>query len=299
MKPSFASILGVVALLVLPANASAAPKRSFIYGTCGPSLCKVDAATGKKQTLLRGTRANPFHSAAISVSGKRVAFVRSGEVFLAGPNGSGARRVGTALRQAAPEVNVRPDGRELSWIDVAQRSVFCPFPPCAFELVRELNVLRTSDPPAETRIVASEMRSAGWLGTRIIRQAFGEAQAPWFICAWSAENGCIASVAVDAARALDDPAGSPDGRWVAAVALPAPPDGSNPTEVSGPIALFDSRTGARVRDLAAGANVDPAFSPDGKKVAFVRGRDLFVVSRSGGRPRRLARNVADPAWSKR
>jgi hypothetical protein len=39
---------------------------------------------------------------------------------------------------------------------------------------------------------------------------------------------------------------------------------------------------------------DPAGSADGKRVAFVRGRDLYVVSAASGSARRLARNVSSP-----
>jgi Tol biopolymer transport system component len=49
----------------------------------------------------------------------------------------------------------------------------------------------------------------------------------------------------------------------------------------------------------------PAWSPDGLKIAFARGRDydredIYVISADGGNQRRLTRNQAgndDPAWS--
>jgi Tol biopolymer transport system component len=141
------------------------------------------------------------------------------------------------------------------------------------------------------------MLSAGWLGSSLMRQAFGEAGAPWFACTVTAEAGCVRSVAVDATRFLDQPAGSADGRRVAAVALPAAP--GDASAASGPIALFDAASGRRLRDLTAGADASPAFSPDGRTVAFVRGRDLYTVPVRGGRARRLARGVESPAWALR
>jgi Tol biopolymer transport system component len=113
----------------------------------------------------------------------------------------------------------------------------------------------------------------------------------------TASAGCVRSVAIDPARWLDDPAGSADGKRVAAVARPG--SGSAPGAVAGPIVLFDAATGARLRDLTSGPDIDPAFSPDAKRVAFVRGRDLYVVSASTGSARRLARNVSSPAWAER
>ncbi len=103
-------------------------------------------------------------------------------------------------------------------------------------------------------------------------------------------------MAVDPTRYLDDPAGSADGKRVAAVARPGTGAAGS---VSGPIALFDAATGNRVRELTTGADLDPAFSPDAKRLAFVRGRDLYTVSAGGGSARRLARNVSSPSWAQR
>ena len=139
--------------------------------------------------------------------------------------------------------------------------------------------------------------SAGGLGSRLLRQAFGDGGKPWFICAVTAAAGCVASVATDPARWLDDPAGSADGRRVAAVARPG--SGGAPGSVSGPIALFNAATGARLRDLTTGSDLDPAFSPEAKRVAYVRGRDLYTVATGGGRARRLAKGVVSPSWAQR
>ena len=142
------------------------------------------------------------------------------------------------------------------------------------------------------------MQSAGWLGSRLMRQAYDDAGAPWFACTVTAEAGCVRSVAVNVTRFLDQPAGSADGRRVAAIALPAEPE-DDESAVSGPIALFDAASGRRLRDLTAGADSSPAFSPDGRTVAFVRGRDLYTVQVRGGRARRLTRGVESPAWALR
>jgi hypothetical protein len=231
-----------------------------------------------------------------SRSGRRLAFIRGEAVFRAGPRGRGADRVGTALRQAAPEVNVRPDGRKLAWIDVLQRPDLIGG---GVYYERNLIALRAGAPAAQSRIIATDMMSAGWLGTSLVRQAFGSDGAQWFVCTVDAEQGCMRSVAVDERRSLDDPAGSPDGSRVVAVARSTEADGATPTAVTGPIALFDAATGRRLRDLTAGADLQPAFSPHGRRVTFVRGRDLYVVGTSGGRARRLARGVTSPSWAQR
>jgi Tol biopolymer transport system component len=59
-----------------------------------------------------------------------------------------------------------------------------------------------------------------------------------------------------------------------------------------------------VKDVFTGAerrivrNADqPDWSPDGKKLAFVRGKNIWVVDRTGGAPRRVIRNGLQPRWS--
>ena len=284
-------------LAVSPA-ASTAATNGLIYGVCGPSICTVDAASGKKRTLLKGTPAKPYTSVSASRSGAKLAFIRAEEVFRARRGGKGAERIGTALRQAAPEVNVRPDGGAVAWIDVIQRpEVVCPFPPCGTALERNLIALDAGKPAARSVIVAEGPNAGGWLASSLLRQAFGDGAKPWFICTVTASAGCVRSVAVDGTRWLDDPAGSADGKRVAAVARPGSGDG--PGAVAGPIVLFDAATGNRLRDLTSGPDLDPAFSPDAKRVAFVRGRDLYVVSTGSGSARRLAKNVSSPSWALR
>ena len=53
-----------------------------------------------------------------------------------------------------------------------------------------------------------------------------------------------------------------------------------------------------------GAQADPAWSPDGRKIAFLNGRDgnseVYVMNANGSGQRNLTRNPgndADPAWS--
>jgi WD40 repeat protein len=286
-----------VTLALIAAAVAAPPARAgVVYGVCGSSICAVDDATGKKRTVLRGSSGGAYTAVGVSRSGRRMAFVRSEEVYRAGARGRRAERVGTALRQAAPDVNVRADGGEISWIDVVQRPDLIGG---GFTQERDLIALRSSDPPSEGRVVAVDMFGAGFLGKGAIKQAFGDGDAPWFVCAIDPESGCGATVAADPQRALDQASGSADGRQVVAVATTPTPDGGAPSAASGAIALFDARTGRHVRDLAPAGALQPTFSPDGRRVAFVRGRDVYVVRTRGGRAKRLARGVSGPAWAQR
>jgi hypothetical protein len=289
---SFTLTLAIVAA-ALPAEPASG---GVIYGVCGSSVCAVDDESGRKRTLLRAGGGQPYAAVSVSRSGRRMAFVRGEEVFRAGARGRRAERVGTALRQAAPDVNVRADGGEINWIDVVQRPNLIGG---GFFEERDLIALATGDPAADQRVIAVDMSSGGFLGTRAIKQAFGDGDAPWSVCAIDPESGCGATVAADPERALDQASGSADGRRVVAVATPPTPGGRSPSSSAGAVALFDAATGRLVRDLAPEGAVQPTFSPDGRKVAFVRGRDLYVVRTSGGRAKRLARGVTGPAWAQR
>ena len=148
-------------------------------------------------------------------------------------------------------MNIRPDGGAVAWIDVIQRpKIICPFPPCG-RLERNLIALDAGKPAAQSVIVAEGPDVRRLARRSLLRQAFGDGEKPWFICTVTASAGCVRSVAVDRARWLDDPAGSADGKRVAAVARSG--SGGHPGG-DGPIVLFDAATGKRLRDLTTGAD---------------------------------------------
>jgi Tol biopolymer transport system component len=102
-------------------------------------------------------------------------------------------------------------------------------------------------------------------------------------------------------RTLSNPAASPDGRYLVAVAEPWIDDSNFTQAFRGAIALFNPATGEFLRDLTtAHADGTPVFSPDGKQVAFTRGEDLYVVKVAGaGKPKLLRHGVRDPTWGAR
>jgi Tol biopolymer transport system component len=100
------------------------------------------------------------------------------------------------------------------------------------------------------------------------------------------------------------PAWSPDGRQIAYI---ADLDGSR--KIYAQRVGCDGSFGSCVRDLTQitwddSIDIDPAWSPDGRRIAFVTNRfaytEIFVTDTAGRNTRRLTNNQwldADPAWS--
>jgi Tol biopolymer transport system component len=111
---------------------------------------------------------------------------------------------------------------------------------------------------------------------------------------------CERTVASDGARTLSSAQGSPDGRFIVAVAEAWSDAQDYKQTFAGAIALFDPNSGARLRDLTPGPNdSDPTFSPDGKQVAFRRGSNLYVVKTAGGPAKLLRKGGSEPTWGSR
>ncbi len=89
------------------------------------------------------------------------------------------------------------------------------------------------------------------------------------------------------------PSLSPDGKWIVYAG-----EGEGHRDV-----YLQSTSGQKPIDLTPDSPADdeqPAFSPDGERIAFRSGRDgggIFVMGRTGEAVRRLTRDGYNPAWS--
>ena len=139
--------------------------------------------------------------------------------------------------------------------------------------------------------VARDVIDTAWLGPRLLRTA-GSSQPPFprGICLLAANTTSVrADVAHDPVTTCGS-ALSPDGRCSRSLVLRLTSNRGRP------IALFDAGTGALVRTLTTGAGDGVRrFSPDGRRVVFSRGSEIYVMPRrhAGEREeRRIKRRAA-------
>lgn len=100
---------------------------------------------------------------------------------------------------------------------------------------------------------------------------------------------------------IPDLAVSPDGEWLA---HPTAPAGEGPRGLS-LLSLVDGESRILTEPIGEDADAFPAFSPDGRRLAFLRGprtlaRDVFVMALDGGDASRLTfdgKSISGLAWS--
>ena len=173
---------------------------------------------------------------------------------------------------------ISPDGGQLATIETITETL-APFPG-GIPTPRQTPYLFLARADGSGRdTVARSTAATSWLGGRLLRdEAADGAPFEQRICllATNTDFPCERLVAADPGHELWDPAVSPDGSLVAATR--APVDG-----FSGEIAIYSAATAQLVRVVSSGpSDSGPAWSPDGRSLAFARGDGgLWVVSATG------------------
>jgi hypothetical protein len=214
-------------------TAATAPATSIVY-VCGPNLCRIDPAKPKRVThLTRDGKAGSgpvYRSPSLSTKGTRLSFVRANRRYLAAGDATRARRVDEAAGTALTAM--RPDGSQVAYIR-AVNAIISPgftyphYSPPVHGIVPFVFVRGTGAVNSQT--VARATTSTGWLGDRLLfpHAVVGSGPRPEQICLLApagASDLCERAVATDpGGRTLSNPAASPDGRALVAVAEPFAP----------------------------------------------------------------------------
>jgi Tol biopolymer transport system component len=300
--------VGALAVVLALGAASTASASSIVY-VCGANLCRIDAAKPKKVTHLthdgRAGKGPVYGSPSLSTKGTKLSFVKGNRLYLARANATRARRVdeapGTALTW------MRPDGTQVAYVR-SVNTIISPgytypyYSPPVYGFVTLLFVRGVA--AGKSQSLVRDTTSAGWLRDRLLfpHPVAGSGPRPDELCVLApagAAEMCERAAATDPQqRTLSNPAASPDGRYLVAVAEPFSADPGFNQRFAGSIALFNPATGEFLRDLTTGhADRDPAFSPDGRQVVFSRDDGLYVIDvRRAGKPKLLRHGAREPTW---
>jgi WD40-like Beta Propeller Repeat len=288
----------VIALAVAGLLAGAAPAAAdaLLY-RCGSDICRAAPnGTAKRAVTTDGRAGGPLYSwLSASADGTRVAVVRATFAYVLDPKDG---RAGAPLPRGGTAViaEMSPDGSQVATIELLPEITPAPVgsPPGSPGLSGLMPYLFTVSPDGTGREAAARaIVDTGWLGPRLVRTDPSRAS-PFAlglcVLAVNTDFACERDVARDPARDLFNPAFSPDGTRVAVVQAPGAEIGK------GAIAIYDAATAAPVRELAGGENTQPSWSPDGRRLAFERGGDVYTIGADGGTPRRVLRGAVQPVW---
>jgi Tol biopolymer transport system component len=286
-------------------NAQAKKKqqaKTFVYGLCGPNVCRIDAKTRRSKIVLRRSTDSAYTAVSASPSGSTLAFVYDGSVFRSGRDGRGRRELDTGGVNARLTA-VSPNGRDVAWAATVNttQARYDPWSgtiqlyPVIYDYLYRQGL---ADPKAAAH--GGDTSTFGWYRGELIGQESPEEGEADFICVVDAEGDCTRTLVTDPTRAYSSPATSPDGRYLAVVSEPVPPEDGD-MDFQGRIEIWNPATGRKVRDLTQGTKDDtPIFSPDGKRVAYNSGDDVLVRSVRGGKARLIKRDLelTGPSWAK-
>jgi WD40 repeat protein len=290
--------VALIAVVALAAGAAQASADTLVY-RCGPNVCKAAPdGTGKKRLTTDGKPGGPLYSwLSASADGSRLAVVNATYAHVL--DGRGRRLTGRLPRSGIGVIaEIAPSGAQVATVDLVPEVTPAPVgsppgTPGQSGLVPYMFLMNADGSGRET--TARSVIDIGWLGGRLVRTDQSDADPfPYGICvlATNTDFQCGSDAARDPTRDLFNPAFSPDGRLVAVVESPSTTVGA------GAIVIYDVATAAPVRRLVAGENTQPTWSPDGRRIAFERGGDIYVANATGApRARRVLRGGEQPSWT--
>ncbi len=287
-----AVIAAVLAIAASPASAD------LLLYRCGPNICRAAPdGSGKRQLTTDGRPRGPLYSwLSATADGSRLAVVNATYAYVL--SASGRRITGKLPRSGIGVIaEIAPDGSQIATVDLVPELTPAPVgsPPGSPGLSGLMPYLFVMKPDGSAREASARaVVDTGWLGSRIVRtDRSGSSPFPYGICvlAVNTDFRCGSDAARDPTQDLFNPGFSPDGTLAAVVRSPDADIGA------GSIVIYDVATAAPVRELVGGRNTQPTWSPDGKRIAFERGGDIYVA-RATRAPsaRRVLKGGQQPTW---
>ncbi|MGD9736557.1 MAG: TolB family protein [Solirubrobacterales bacterium] len=274
----------------MAASLTGSAEASKIVYSCAPDLCAVDPESGVSAPITSDGASSAYQYPSLSRDGNRLAAARASDL-VTGTYGANLTEAWGGTRDMN-DVAISPDGAAVGEShSFVENRYGCPLTGGCLELVdRSETYFQIGPDPGAPFESFPGGGGVGFLGDASVLSSFYTLSTDTYtICVVAdpaaADPSCEPRIV--SPLTLFAPAGSPDGTLIAVSVA----DASDRSAVN----LYEAATGASVRQLAD-AGSEPAFSPDGKEVAYAgAGGWIYVVPTGGGPARRLVQGLS-PTW---